>query len=199
VLNVRYLIARQFVADASRWRSVNQWGEISVYENLQALPRAWLATNVVQLPQDALLKVIHTGKFEDGKTWEPLSTALMDAPLQTNFGGDDNRRKAEIVKYEPNRIELHTDCSVSSVLVLSENHYSDWRASVDGNFVPTLRIDYNLRGVTLSPGEHAVRFVYRPKSVILGFLISVATMIALLLWSVRRHYQDRPLARFGNK
>ena len=190
VLNVRYLLAKHFAADASRWQPVAQLGDISIYKNLRALPRAWLAISVTELPEDALLKVIRTGKFADGQTWEPLRTALMDAPLQMNFGGEDVERKAEVVRYEPNRIELQTNCGVSSVLVLSENHYSGWRAYVDGKLVPTLRINYNLRGVALSPGEHSISFVYRPKSVLLGLLISLFTGVFLLAWCLQRRRQN---------
>lgn len=185
LLNVRYLIAKGFVGDSSRWRLVSQFGNVSVYENLSALPRAWLATKLMQLPQDAMLNVIHSGKFADGQSWEPRSTALMDTPLQITFSGADVERNVQVVRYEPNRIDLRTACVVPSVLVLSENHYSGWRAYVDGDFVPTLRIDYNLRGVALSPGEHLVCFVYRPKSVLIGLLLSTTMVIALLLWCLR--------------
>ena len=191
VLNVRYLLAETFAADTSRWQQVAQLSDVSVYENLRALPRAWLATGVVQLPEDALLKVIRTGKLPDGQPWEPLRTALMDASLQMNFGGEEVGRKAEIVRYEPNRIELRTACVAPSVLVLSENHYSGWRAYVDGQFVPTLRVDYNLRGIALPPGEHSISFVYCPKSVLFGLLISLFTAIALLAWCLRRQRRDQ--------
>ena len=186
VLNVRYLLAKHFAADASRWQPVAQVGEISIYENLRALPRAWLATSVVELPEDALLKVIHTGKFADGRPWEPLRTALMDAPLQMNFGGEEVERKAEVVRYEPNRIELQTECATSSVLVLSENYYSGWRAYIDGKLVPTLRVNYNLRGVALLPGDHSISFVYRPKSALLGLVISLFTAIGLIAYCLGR-------------
>jgi len=186
VLNVRYLLAKHFVGDTSRWQPVAQLGDISIYENLRALPRAWLATGVIELPEDALLKVIRTGKFADGRTWEPLRTALMEAPLQINFGGEEVERKAEVVRYEPNRIELRTECATPSVLVLSENHYSGWRAFVDGKLATTLRVNYNLRGVALLPGDHSISFVYRPKSVLLGLVISLFTAIGLIAYCLMR-------------
>ena len=191
LLNVRYMLAKNLAGDTSRWQPVAQLDDISIYENLRALPRAWLATSVVQLPEAALLEVIRTGKLADGQTWEPLRTVLMDAPLQMNFGGEEVERKAEVLRYEPNRIELRTECVASSILVLSENHYSGWRAYVDGKLAPTLRVNYNLRGIALSPGEHSISFVYRPKSVLFGLLISLFTVIALLAWCLRRQRRDQ--------
>jgi uncharacterized membrane protein YfhO len=91
----------------------------------------------------------------------------------------------EVTRREPNRIELKTSSSAPSILVLSENHYPGWRAYVDGRATETLRVDYALRGVVLAAGEHRVEFVYRPKSVFIGLLVSLLTLAALLLWSSR--------------
>jgi uncharacterized membrane protein YfhO len=70
-------------------------------------------------------------------------------------------------------------------LVLGENHYPGWRAYVDGRAVETPRVNFNLRGVALPAGEHTVEFVYRPKSVLYGLALSLLTLAALLLWSLR--------------
>ena len=45
-----------------------------------------------------------------------------------------------------------------------------------------MRVDYNLRGVTLNAGEHNVEFQYRPKSVFFGLGISLLTLLGLLVW-----------------
>jgi uncharacterized membrane protein YfhO len=47
-----------------------------------------------------------------------------------------------------------------------------------------IRVDYNLRGVAVPAGNHLVKFVYQPKSVILGLMISLLTLAALLVWAV---------------
>jgi uncharacterized membrane protein YfhO len=83
------------------------------------------------------------------------------------------------------------------VLVLSENHYPGWRAYVDGRFVDTLRVDYNLRGVVLEAGEHSVDFVYRPKSVLLGIVISLLT--ALVLGACSTHLVEVRMANFARR
>ncbi|HEX3142664.1 MAG TPA: hypothetical protein VHQ64_01750, partial [Pyrinomonadaceae bacterium] len=56
---------------------------------------------------------------------------------------------------------------------------------VDGLFVDTLRVDYILRGVALGPGEHKVEFVYRPKSVMIGVVISLLALIGLCALSTK--------------
>ena len=88
-------------------------------------------------------------------------------------------------------MQIKSKSAAPSILVLSENHYPGWRAYVDDRPVETVRVDYNLRGVTLNAGEHNIEFRYLPKSVFAGFAISLLTLLGLLLWW-RRSF---PLAR----
>lgn len=173
---------------ASRWRRVAQAGDVTLYENTHALPRAWLATETQTLADDATLEAIRTGKLADGRTWEPRRTALLDAKLPESYDGGEaaaTTTEARVTRYEPNRIDIGTSSPVAAVLVLAENHYPGWRASVDGRAVETLRVDYNLRGVALAPGAHEVRFVYRPKSALAGLLLSALAAVLLLAWWLR--------------
>jgi uncharacterized membrane protein YfhO len=89
---------------------------------------------------------------------------------------------AEVTSYEPNRVDVRTKADAPSILVLSENHYPGWRASLDGESVGVLRVDYALRGVVVPAGTHEVRFVYRPKSVLFGLIISLLAAVGLALW-----------------
>jgi cell division septation protein DedD len=171
---------------AARWRRLATLGEVAVFENTRALPRAWLASEARVLSGEAMLGVIRTGRLPEGGAWEPERTALVEAPLDfpSNAAADPSAR-AEVTRREPNRVELKTSSSAPSILVLSENHYPGWRAYVDGRAQETLRVDYNLRGVVLAAGEHRVEFVYRPKSVLVGLAVSLLTLASLLLWSSR--------------
>ncbi len=180
-------LSREWLAGNARWRRAGEFGETLVYENTRALPRAWLATEVLTQPDEASLEMIRTGKLPAGEAWEPHRTALIDVKLEAQLTGtEDAARRAQIVRYEPNRIDVKTACAAPAVLVLSENHYPGWRATIDGHPAETLRVNYNLRGVVLPPGEHLVKFVYRPKSVLYGLLVSLAAAGALLLWWLTR-------------
>jgi uncharacterized membrane protein YfhO len=86
------------------------------------------------------------------------------------------------VRYEPNRVDVKTKAVAPSILVLGENHYPGWRAYLDGEPVGVLRVNYNQRGVRVPAGEHEVRFVYRPKSVMIGSAVSLLTALLLILW-----------------
>ena len=179
-------VRRGEAAASQRWRRLAQLGDVAVFENTRVLPRVWLASEVRVLPEEEMLGVIRTGRLPEGGAWEPLRTALVEAPLDFRGGAAaDPSARASVVRHEPNRVEVQTTSAAPSILVLSENHYPGWRAYVDGRAAETLRVDYGLRGVVLAAGEHRVEFVYRPKSVLIGFFVSLVTLAALLLWSSR--------------
>lgn len=171
-------------AVASRWRRLERLGDVAVFENARALPRAWLAPGALVLGEEQMLEVIRTGRLPGGETWEPRRTALVEAPVDFKKGvSEDAGGRAEVTKHEANRVEVKAASGAPSILVLGENHFPGWRAYIDGRAAETLRVDYNLRGVALPAGEHMVEFVYRPKSVLYGLLVSLLTLAALLVWA----------------
>jgi hypothetical protein len=167
---------------APHWKKLKELYDVAIFENTRLLPRAWLASEAQVLAEPEMLQVIRTGKLPDGQPWEPRRVALVEGPIDFKSNLTDEAASADVTSYEPNRVNVKTKSAAPSTLVLSENHYPGWRAYVDGRAVETLRVDYNLRGVTLPAGEHVVEFIYRPKSVLLGMAISLLTLVTLLLW-----------------
>ncbi|HZT60817.1 MAG TPA: YfhO family protein [Pyrinomonadaceae bacterium] len=177
-------------ARGGRWRLLAQTQYVDIYENAHALPRAWLATQARALGEQTTLEAINTGRLPDGSRWEPRATALLESETPTPLAGGA-QGSAEITRYEANRVDLRTSAPSPSVLVLSENHYPGWRAYVDGRPAGVLRVDYNLRGVLLDAGAHNVSFVYRPKSALIGLLVSLLTAALLGLWAWRVLPEER--------
>ena len=180
------------VGGEPRWRLVGRTAREEVYENARALPRAWLAAEESALGEEAALAVIRTGRLPDGSRWEPLRTALVESEAEAS-GPSGAGGSAEVVLYEPNRVDVRTKAGAPSTLVLAENHYPGWRAYLDGGRVEVLRVNYGLRGVRVPAGEHEVSFRYRPKSALAGLAVSLLAAAALLLWWRRRLPEDRLL------
>lgn len=174
----------QAKSSTNRWKLVGQTEEVDIYENSQALPRAWVTTEAKSLNENEMLQTIRTGKLPGGSSWDPVRTALLE-PAQ--FGsqlvqGSVGPGTVTVNRYQANRIDLDVSNSSPGILVMSENHYPGWRAYVDDVNVEVMRVDYNLRGVMLSPGQHRVSFVYRPQSALIGLLVSLGTVGFLALW-----------------
>lgn len=171
---------------ASRWKRLATIGNVSVFENARALPRAWLASGELVATGEEALSIIRTGKAPDGSPWNPLETALVESSTGLRFEkGNTGEQKslATVTRHEPNQLDVKTESAVPGVLVVSENHYPGWRAYVDGRLVEMRRVNYNQRGVTLAAGDHIVTFAYWPLSILAGFAISAITLLSLLLWT----------------
>ena len=163
-----------------RWKLVAHGLDVNIYENTRALPRAWLASEVRALDEAAMLQVIRTGFLPDGSPWEPTKTVLVENQAASLPPINDSGQ-VDAKSYEANRITLITHAAGQSVLVVSENDYPGWRAYVDGQSVPIVRVNYNLRGVIVPQGEHEITFLYRPLSVMIGGLVSVLCAICFSL------------------
>jgi len=171
--------------DPVRWRLAAESEYLRIYENTKALPRAWLVNDEVVAGDQQQLEIIRSGKLPGEQSWEPRQTALVEAPSGIVFSSAGSTGTAQVMRDEPNRLEVKTDSPAPALLVLSENHYPGWRAYVDGKSVDVMRVDYNLRGIAVPAGTHEVSFLYRPKSVYLGALISLLTLVGLLVWARR--------------
>jgi hypothetical protein len=174
--------AKDRPAESEHWKFVAHGLDVNIYENTRALPRAWLASEVRVMDEEAMLQVIRTGYLPDGSKWDPQRTALVESELPAVLDGSATGGTVEVKTYEQNRLHLIAHASGASMLVLSENDYPGWRASIDDADAPIVRVNYALRGVVITAGEHEVSFVYRPWSITGGALVSFAAAVVLGLF-----------------
>jgi hypothetical protein len=179
--------ARIWIAPGPRqeppgWKAVGElsWGV--VYENPQALPRAFLVGRSVTPATDAeRLKLLADPAFDGRKQvlLEPPAPASTDGP--EDVGGT-----VELAAMAPGYYSLRTDCASDAYLVLSEAHYPGWTVEVDGAPAELLRADHLLQAVKLPAGRHAVVFSYRSRFLRLGFAIAALALLVPLAVAFRR-------------
>jgi hypothetical protein len=88
---------------------------------------------------------------------------------------------ARITEYRNNRIALDVSTSHDGLLVLSEIFYPGWKAYVDGVETEVYQTDYNLRGVFVKSGKHAVVMTFEPASFRSGMWISLVSLSIILI------------------
>ncbi|MFN0111596.1 MAG: YfhO family protein [Blastocatellia bacterium] len=179
-----------------RWRKLIEFGEVEVYENLKALPRAWFANKAIIAPSAEALRIVKTGRLADGQAVNFGETVLLESelfakrqlkiPLANSSSAVANsipnsNNDVKVTRYSPNRIELQANNSQPGFLVLSEIYFRGWEVWVDGKRSSVDRVNFTLRGVELSPGNHKVEFVFRAPSFRTG---AVYSAIGLLLLGV---------------
>jgi uncharacterized membrane protein YfhO len=93
-----------------------------------------------------------------------------------------------ITHYAPQTVEIATRSPAPGVLILADEFFPGWSATVDGQPAPILAVDHALRGLYLPAGDHVVRYQYAPLSFTLGAILTLAGAIVLALcaWEPRR-------------
>jgi hypothetical protein len=189
-----------------RWRKLVSFGEVEVYENLKALPRAWFVRRAAVDLSAGVLEAIKTGKMKDGSPFDPAETVLFE---KEDFGnreivlpqiGEPVNAEARITRYEPQRIEIATRNDSAGFLVLSEIYYRGWEAWIDGRRAPVERVNYALRGLAVPAGAHRIEFVFRAPSFRNGAAYSLLGALLLLVsFGGRRSGAGRLWARLEPK
>jgi uncharacterized membrane protein YfhO len=70
-------------------------------------------------------------------------------------------------------------------LLLADNWYPGWKATIDGKPTKILVADHALRCVVLPAGRHTVVFEFHPPSFAIGAAVSLATLAAAVVISAR--------------
>lgn len=145
-------------------------GKISAFKNFQAFPRA----NVVSVA----IKETDKEKILEGMFGSNLlKTAFVekDVALAPSASGT-----AEIVSYTPNRITINALTNGATLLVLSDNFYPGWKASVNGKDAEILRTNYTFRGVVIPEGKSSIEFNYLPQSLIIGTYLALIGLFLMV-------------------
>ncbi len=176
-----------------RWRKLESFGPIELYENLKAMPRAWFVRRLEAMPRADVLNAIKKGKLKDSGPFDPSETALIESedfggkPVSLPTIGDTTGAEVKLTRYEPQRIALTTHHPQPGFLVLSEIYYRGWEVWVDGKRTPIERVNYLLRGLAVPPGDHQIEFVFRAHSFRNGAAWSGAGVFLLLLGAGLTH------------
>jgi len=155
-----------------------------VFENSQAFPRVFLVYEYQVVPdRREALKVIRSSDFD------LRHCVVLDSPLDSSFiqsSMEDGEQSATIVGYEMNRVSVLTKTSRSAILVLTDVYYPGWQAYVDGKSTRLFCADGIVRAVAVPPGQHKVIFSYEPRSFVIGSVLSLATILAVISFSIWR-------------
>lgn len=167
------------LVSTDHWRFVEETNEARVYENLKAMPRAWLVPNVVRTDPETALKAIKTSKLPDGQDFDSARTALVEEPVPMPSQAAGVHGSATVVAVKATEMEVHTSSEVPNFLVTSDAYYPGWRATIDGQETKLYRADYALRGVVVPAGRHVVKFAYWPRRFFVGAAVSLLSLVFL--------------------
>ena len=103
---------------------------------------------------------------------------IFDNIKVTDFSSEG---KIEVVEYNPNRIIYKSENQNKSFVVFSEIYYAHgWKVLIDGKESKLIRVNYTLRGLELSPGNHTIEMKFMPNAYIIGDKVILASNYILL-------------------
>lgn len=188
LLGVRYVIRDKGRALGNERMRLAYEGDadLDVYQNVAALPRAFLVYRALVVPDHASAwEVIHSQGFDPLRIVvlesQPVATCGLTGwvnGVEPPFPG-----QAEFTRYEVNNVEISVNAPVNAFLFVSDVYYPGWRAYVDGRLAPLLRADYIFRAVPVPPGVHVVRMAFTPQTWQIGLAVSGITWGGVSLWA----------------
>lgn len=198
---VRYLLApadafggRAFVEGAWKfWKLSSQENSVICYENTRARPRFYIVPEHREVSDKEAFVAIKTSALKDGELFDPESMVLIESESASKIspsqpvaalearGNPDSISTIAIDKLGDEQIELSTESDFNGYLVVADQYYPGWHASLDGLDKPILRANYIQRAIALPAGKHKVVFSYKPESYRIGLLISSIALGLLAL------------------
>jgi hypothetical protein len=178
--NVRYLVAPQemgvpWLREVYRGMA----GGAVVYENTLAQPRAWLVPEVTRVTDPA-----QPLAFLQSPAWNPARNAVVEAPRDLGLPTTPLQGGARVTSHAPDVVTVAAEASRPALLVLADNHYKDWKATVDGRPAEIYRTNHAFRGVVVPAGRHEVRFTFESEQLRIGFWIYLACMALLAAYGL---------------
>jgi hypothetical protein len=151
----------------------------------QNSPDAWVAPVIVKAPPSAILAGLLDPRFD------PQRAALFD-DTSTVQGVEVKTlppASAVVAKTLPVQaghitVELDRPAEQGSALVVSENFYPGWKASVDGKPVNVGRADYTLIGVPLPVGARKIELTYSERAYARGKTVTLIALALTIAWIV---------------
>ncbi|MBI3914049.1 MAG: YfhO family protein [Chloroflexi bacterium] len=145
---------------------------VAVWRNANALPRAFIAHNAEIVGDDAIFARLRADGFQPQRVvllaeGKPLTDARADAA---------NQDAVRITRNSSERVEIAVSTDRAGYLVLADSFLPGWTAAIDERPAPIYRADAIFRAVPVEAGSHMIVFEYRPVSLMIGALVSAASI-----------------------
>jgi Bacterial membrane protein YfhO len=175
LLGARYFVSNQLYDMGPNFTEAFRGTRSVVYRNERALPRAFLVGRTEIVPDEGA-----PARILQDSTFDPRTTVLLPEPLPAGIALEPDPQGT--VAWQERRNDAYTlevTTDRPALLVLTENYYPGWHATVDGAAVETLRANYTLRAVPVPAGTHTVRFTYRNGALRASAIVSVVVLLGL--------------------
>jgi hypothetical protein len=187
--NTRYMLSEDSTAPIDSAKTVfgpvkNVHGNnVYVHELPVSASYAWVTPAIVTADEGGAAATVLDPRFDvrtvaifDSSANVPGAT-LTTVPAPLNL-------QARVLDYKPGAatIELDGGAPAGSALVVSENYYPGWRATVDGKPATIGRANVSLIGVVLPEGAKKIELLFVNEPYATGRMVTWLAVLGALLW-----------------
>lgn len=170
--------------------SLGRVGEAWLYRNDDALPRAWLASSLLVVADEAAAIAALAVTGGAARTADRTRAVVEGAIGVWKPGGPlvplaQTPGTATLRRDEPEDIEVAVAAARDGVLVLADSWMPGWSAELDGQPAELHPANLAFRAVAVPAGEHSVRFRYRSPAWVAGSRIGAGALFVWLLVALR--------------
>ncbi len=159
--SLRVTFAKEGVLNMMNTRYIIYNPGAAPLQNRYALGNAWFVKDYkwVKNPDEEIAVV---GEIN------PATTAVIDERYKNELDGYmnsvDYTATIKLTDYKPNHLIYESNSKSEQLAVFSEIYYKDgWNAYIDGILKPHFGVDYVLRGMRVSAGDHKIEFKFEPE------------------------------------
>lgn len=195
LLGMRYIIAFDSESfDPVLYEKVFQTGDKVLYRNQQALPFGYLYNSQIEKEtleglSDTERDCVLTGCFY---LTDESENVVADVPMaeELSWTSDPDAALMELssngmqdIEYEHNvfRGGIENKGEADAMLCVPVFYETNWKAYVDGVECQTYNINGGLTGVSVEPGIHEIRLVYRNDFLIIGCVVSLISILGYVI------------------
>jgi hypothetical protein len=161
----------------------------TVLEDADGLPRARLVGAVTVRADDEAVAYMLSDAFD------PAREVVLSEPPPIELDGSTPTGTVTWLTRTPNELRLAVSTDRPALLVVADNWFPAWRATVDGEDAPVLRAYHTLRAVPVRAGEHEVVMRYRSRIVTVSLWLSLGLFVAMLGALGAQEWRIRSAAR----
>ena len=169
------------------------FSDILFLENRNALPRVQSFTRyeMTNSANDALHHIKHSK--ETTLFLEPpfnKNEGVKDLPVSTNMNIPN---ALEILSSTMTNMQYKFDVYARQAawLFIADANYPGWQANIDGLAAPVYSAQVLGKAVLVPAGRHQITVAFKPRSFIIGFSLTLLTLIVLSAMGIRKIYLKR--------
>jgi len=178
-LNVRYLIvgkddkeSLESVQGKQRFEKLRELERVFVYEDPDALPRAYFANRTKHFTENEFLEGLVGNN-------QGLKTAFVEGVTENQVGPQGKVKSAHWL--DGGRVVVDVEAPNGGFLVISQTYFPQWKAFVDGAETTLFRVNGVIQGVEVYPGASRVELVWKSTAFVLGCWLAAIGMILLVV------------------